>query len=259
MWQATTFKVMLSKYQEKDSIDLGDTETMVNTLVKNKYEDLFGEDDSSTYDSGEASNTAPVYAANNLYNVYESDATRKYMTCDTISIEDKFGNTINASVTEMIFSVDANGYKAYPTIETLGEVDGMDELVNIFLNNPIYVNVDKTVVVPDIRSELQNLREKNYIAYYVKDIIDYFLDNNKLVYTQADGELGTMLVAPSWNDMDFVVFGGSISQIYNNPNAYPAANTKAMQFVYFMKTNQIKIDSNGIVVPPLDDLASAVQ
>lgn len=178
---------------------------------------------------------------------------------DTISIEDKFGNTINASVTEMIFSVDSNGYKAYPTIETLGEVDGMDELISIFLDNPIYVNVDKTVVVPDIRSELQNLREKNYIAYYVKDIIDYFLDNNKLVYTQADGELGTMLVAPSWNDMDFVVFGGSISQIYNNPNAYPDANTKAMQFVYFMKTNQIKIDSNGIVVPPLDDLASAVQ
>ena len=178
---------------------------------------------------------------------------------DTISIEDKFGNTINASVTEMIFSVDANGYKAYPTIETLGEVDGMDELVNIFLNNPIYVNVDKTVVVPDIRSELEALRDKTYIAYYVREIIDYFLDNNKLVYTQNDGELGTMIVAPSWNDMDYMIFGGTINQIYNTPEAYPDVNTKAMQFVYFMKTNQIKANSDGIVVPPLDDLASAVQ
>lgn len=88
MWQATTFKVMLSKYQEKDSVDLKDTEDIVNSFVKNKYEDLFGTDNNSTYDSGEASNTTPIYAANNLYNVYESDATRKYMTCDLIDILD---------------------------------------------------------------------------------------------------------------------------------------------------------------------------
>lgn len=177
---------------------------------------------------------------------------------DIISIEDRFGNTINASVTEMIFSVDANGYKAYPTIETIGEVDGMDDLVNIFINNPIYVNSDKTVVVPNIKPKLQELREKTYIAYYVKDILDYFLDNH-LVYTQPDGSNGTTIVAPSWNDMDYIIFGGTITQIYNNPNAFPNANTKAVQFVTFMKKNQIKASSDGIVVPPLDDLASAVQ
>jgi hypothetical protein len=86
MWQATTFKVMLSKYQEKDSVDLGDTETMVNSFVKNKYEDLFGEDDFNTLDSEFNALDAPVYAANNLYSVFESDATRKYVTCDTINI-----------------------------------------------------------------------------------------------------------------------------------------------------------------------------
>lgn len=87
MWQATTFKVMLSKYQEKGSVDLGDTESMVNSLVKNKYEDLFGSDNQSTLDSGEASTESPRYAANNLYPVFESDATRKFMTCDSIEIE----------------------------------------------------------------------------------------------------------------------------------------------------------------------------
>lgn len=86
MWQATTFKVMLVKYQEKGSVDLGETEELVNSFVKNKYEDLFGDDNNQTYDSGEASTDAPVYAANTLYSVFESDATRKYMTCDSIEI-----------------------------------------------------------------------------------------------------------------------------------------------------------------------------
>ncbi len=86
MWQATTFKVSLSKYQEKGSVELGDTEDLVDSFVKNKYEDLFGDDNNQTQDSGEASLTSPMYAANRLYNVYESDATRKNMTCDTIDI-----------------------------------------------------------------------------------------------------------------------------------------------------------------------------
>lgn len=86
MWQATTFKVMLVKYQEKGSVDLGDTEQLVNSFVKNKYEDLFGSDEEGNVDSGEQSLVAPQYAANNLYPVFESDATRKYMTCDSIEI-----------------------------------------------------------------------------------------------------------------------------------------------------------------------------
>ena len=88
MWNATTFKVMLVKYQEKGSVDLKDTEEMVNTFVKNKYEDLFGDDNNSTYDSSEAALESPVSAANSLYPVYESDAIRKYITCDTVSFGD---------------------------------------------------------------------------------------------------------------------------------------------------------------------------
>lgn len=86
MWQATTFKVMLIKYQEKGSVDLGDTEELVNSFVKNKYDDLFGADERTTLDSSEASLEAPRYAANSLYPIYESDATRKFMTCDSIDI-----------------------------------------------------------------------------------------------------------------------------------------------------------------------------
>ena len=78
MWNATTFKVALVKYQEKSSVDLGDAQAMVDSFVKNKYEDLFG--DEETIDSGVEAASAPVYTPNNTYPVYESDATRKYMT-----------------------------------------------------------------------------------------------------------------------------------------------------------------------------------
>lgn len=86
MWIATTFKLALVKYQEKDSVDLGDTQSFVDSVVKNKYEDLFGEDNQSTLDSGAEGTEAPLYAASSLYPVFESDATRKYVTCDTIDI-----------------------------------------------------------------------------------------------------------------------------------------------------------------------------
>lgn len=86
MWIATSFKIMLAKYQEKEFRDLGDVEDMVNSFVKNKYEDLFG--DEENLGSGTHNLDAPLYATNNLYNIYESDAIRKYITCDTINIKD---------------------------------------------------------------------------------------------------------------------------------------------------------------------------
>lgn len=86
MWTASTFKVMLVKYQEKGSVDLGNAEDLVSSFVKNKYDDLFGADDNNTLDSGFDGTNVTNYAANNLYSVYESDATRKYVTCDTVSI-----------------------------------------------------------------------------------------------------------------------------------------------------------------------------
>ena len=88
MWVATTFKVSLVKYQEKGSVNLGDTENLVNSFVKNKYDDLFGDNDESTRGSGEEFNTSPISNNDNLYPIYESDAQRKYVSVDGIDIKD---------------------------------------------------------------------------------------------------------------------------------------------------------------------------
>lgn len=202
-----------------------------------------------------------------MYSTYDLDAEilpdmfYKYMVDytlgDTISIEDRFGNTINASITELIFSQDINGYKAYPTIETIGLVDGMDQLVNIFVNNPIHVNSDKCLIFPNIRSELEDLREKTYIAYYVADIIDYFLNGHLAYVENIAGKYN--IVTPSLDDMDDVVFGASIASIYNDPGSYPDANTRAIQFVKFMMDNQTRVNGDDIEIKPLDDMASYIQ
>lgn len=89
MWNATTFKVSLAKYEEKGSVNLGNMEDLVDSFVKNKYDDLFGDDDEDTSGTNEVSIEAPVSAKDNLYPIFKSDATRKYVTCQGINISDK--------------------------------------------------------------------------------------------------------------------------------------------------------------------------
>jgi len=89
MWVATTFKVALVKYQEKGSVDLGNAEELVNSFVKNKYEDLFGDDNEDNRGSGEEFTDAPITANDNLLPIFQSDSQRKYVSCEGITIKDE--------------------------------------------------------------------------------------------------------------------------------------------------------------------------
>lgn len=85
MWNATTFKVSLVKYQADGSLQLNDSQAIVDSVVKNKYEDLFSEDEFTVAQS----DSAFIIPArpNDLYPVYESDAVRKYMTTQKIDFQ----------------------------------------------------------------------------------------------------------------------------------------------------------------------------
>ena len=90
MWVATTFKVTLVKYQEKGSVDLGSTEDLVSSFVKNKYEDLFGDDNEDTNGSGEEfTNGGTLATQDNLIPIYESDAQRKYISVNSVESKDE--------------------------------------------------------------------------------------------------------------------------------------------------------------------------
>lgn len=78
MWNATTFKLTLVKYQERGSVELGEVQDFVDSLVKNKYDDLFEGDD-----IGSSTENLPIqdsYRHDNLYPVFESDSLRKYVS-----------------------------------------------------------------------------------------------------------------------------------------------------------------------------------
>lgn len=77
MWQAATFKVTLVKYQDKSSVDLGETQVLVDSLVQNKYEDLFGDDENTV--AQQETTDMPDAAYIPSYPVFESDAVRKYV------------------------------------------------------------------------------------------------------------------------------------------------------------------------------------
>lgn len=77
MWVSTSFKLALVKYQNEAIVDKSVTEDLINDIVKNKYEDLFG--DQEGIGSGEEA-AEPVGARpDNMVPVFESDATRRYV------------------------------------------------------------------------------------------------------------------------------------------------------------------------------------
>jgi hypothetical protein len=77
MWQSTVFKVLLSKYEEKGSVDLGDAQSFVDSLVQSKYEDIFGNDENKI--AGLDFVSAPESSSMALYPIFESDAVRSYV------------------------------------------------------------------------------------------------------------------------------------------------------------------------------------
>lgn len=84
MWHAATWKLALVKYQDDASVDLGFSQDMVDDIVKNKYEDIFGEEENQEAQI----DAAPILQAvpNNLYPIFKSDAVRKYISCQGIDI-----------------------------------------------------------------------------------------------------------------------------------------------------------------------------
>lgn len=91
MWRPTTWKLGLVKYQESTNVNTEGFDKMIDTLVVNKYEDVFGklENNEQERESGTTQTESPKYAATNIINVFLEDSIRKNMTKSTISIIDK--------------------------------------------------------------------------------------------------------------------------------------------------------------------------
>lgn len=91
MWRSTTWKLALVKYNDKDNVSHGSYEDLIDTLVENKYMEIFKpiEDNEQYRQSGAEQTAQPEAAENNLYNIFVSDGVRLEYTADLINIVEK--------------------------------------------------------------------------------------------------------------------------------------------------------------------------
>lgn len=198
MWQATTFKVMLSKYQEKGSVDLGDTESLVNSFVKNKYEDLFGEDNNGTLSANEPTLESPKYAANNLYSVFESDAVRKYITCDTVDIIPNNIYYRGTLISDSKYAFNRNDLESKLIYQT--QFCG-DECSISFIINPQIVEIynGKLISIGNISIMVEQGLHKTKLYLNVKKEVQIEVNNN-------DNYLCVLRFSKCMNLVDFMAY-----------------------------------------------------
>lgn len=91
MWQSSTWKLQLVKYNEGTNISLGDFDEFIDNLTSNTYEEVFGqyERNEQERESGTTQVSAPRFAATNLYNIFMEDSIRKQYTKNDTTILDK--------------------------------------------------------------------------------------------------------------------------------------------------------------------------
>lgn len=102
MWRSTTWKLGLVKYNDKTNVTKEGFDEMLDTLIINKYEDVFGvlEGNEQERSTGITQISKPDKSATNLTNIFLQDAIRKAMTKDTIQILDKQYNHKSIVITK---------------------------------------------------------------------------------------------------------------------------------------------------------------
>lgn len=171
MWMSTTFKLALVKYQDEAMVDkeTNGFENVINDIVKNKYEDLFG--DQEGLDSGiEASE--PVEARpDNMIPVFESDSCRKY-----ISVKET--NIINANS-----SADAESMSLYYKGTLIADTYyDFNDKTNVDVNNPVRIEYQRQYCGDELSVSFIIKLDENSIANVKSDGTVLSIGNVKLKY-----------------------------------------------------------------------------
>ena len=116
MWRSTTWKLALVKYEESTNIISDGFDKVIDNFVGKTYEKTFGkvEHEEQRRETGYDQVQAPRFAANNLYNIFMEDATRKEYTKNDVEIIDKMYCHTNTIVARNIYKFkNPNGCVTY--------------------------------------------------------------------------------------------------------------------------------------------------
>ena len=91
MWQSTTWKLGLIKWNEKTNVEQGEFEDLIDNLVVNTNDNVFAELEANEQrrESAVEQTDASRYIANNIDNVFLEDFIRHQFTKSTIRVIDK--------------------------------------------------------------------------------------------------------------------------------------------------------------------------
>ena len=91
MWQSTTWKLGLIKWNDKTNVEQGEFEDLIDTLVVNTNDNVFAELEANEQrrESAVEQTDSPRYVANNIDNVFLEDFIRHQFTKSTIRVIDK--------------------------------------------------------------------------------------------------------------------------------------------------------------------------
>lgn len=105
LWRPTTWKLGLIKWNEKTNVEQGDFDDYIDKLVVNTYDNVFAEleENEQTRTTATAQVEKPLYAANNLDNVFLQDSIRKQITKNLIKIAEKQYNNGSIIVAKNIY------------------------------------------------------------------------------------------------------------------------------------------------------------
>lgn len=240
MWVGTSFKLSLVKYQDDLSINKENVDNIINDIVKTKYEDLFG--DEETIDSGTEQSSLLIGAQQSLKPVFESDACRKYVS-EPVLNSIKNANTNNSSnLNNTLY------YKGTQICDSYYDWSGSnDNLTAIIYQRQFCGNEFTLSFLLNISSTNTELNNGINIPIITIGSINIFLKrDNNILYIESNN-LKTELMYDNWY---FIVFKASktlntsnlIAALYKYPDNIPTY--KIQKFHYYFDIDNASIVSD---------------
>ena len=190
LWRPTTWKLALVKYNEKTNINTEAFDNIIDTWIKNKYDDTFGqlEDTEQKRETGMTPLTAPDHAATNLFNIFMEDAVRKAYTKNDIKILEKQYNQKSNVVARNIYKFGAKGMVTYQ--EGYCGDEGMLSFI-----------IETSSNIDNDTHELIHMGPISIVTKYDTEAQDYILGFDNLFCHLA--QFNTYLVVCQWNKSTF--------------------------------------------------------
>lgn len=199
LWRSTTWKLSLVKYNESTNIDNGDFEGIIDNWLINTYDETFGELERTEQERevGADPISSPIFAATNLYNIFNEDAVRKQYTKNDISIMDKFYCHNNNIIARNIYNpLNKNACIVYQK-DTCGESGTISFIIDI----DKFINTNKSILnFSPINIYIQSQKDK------------YILGVDSL---KCELDKGVYIVIYRWNRDNFTTELNIYQQIYD--------------------------------------------